>query len=222
MPVFSLMFNGFAYPFQRHSFVFMPLFALILARTLDDMIIRKQMSRLLLCLTALFCAAVIIDRLRKLSNWPVSDGQKAMLTLTFSVMLACLAILFCCLFTSSYEVPKGLRNSLCIALVLAVGVSLFADNYRTVSNRETIKKDSLEMEELFGEDIQQALSYIQEQDASFYRVDKSHSKEIGGTGLGLSIVKHGAAYLGAKVELDSQLDKGSVFRLIWGKNSSLS
>ena len=26
----------------------------------------------------------------------------------------------------------------------------------------------------------------------FYRVDKSHSKEIGGTGLGLSIVKHGA------------------------------
>ena len=27
----------------------------------------------------------------------------------------------------------------------------------------------------------------------FYRVDKSHSKEIGGTGLGLSIVKHGAA-----------------------------
>ena len=56
----------------------------------------------------------------------------------------------------------------------------------------------------------------------FYRVDKSHSKEIGGTGLGLSIVKHGAAYLGAKVELDSQLDKGSVFRLIWGKKISLS
>ena len=26
----------------------------------------------------------------------------------------------------------------------------------------------------------------------FYRVDKSHSKEVGGTGLGLSIVKHAA------------------------------
>ena len=26
----------------------------------------------------------------------------------------------------------------------------------------------------------------------FYRVDKSHSRQIGGTGLGLSIVKHGA------------------------------
>ena len=50
-----------------------------------------------------------------------------------------------------------------------------------------------------------------------YRVDKSHSKEIGGTGLGLSIVKHGAAYLGAKVELESTIDKGSTFRLIWQK-----
>ena len=28
----------------------------------------------------------------------------------------------------------------------------------------------------------------------FYRVDKSHSREIGGTGLGLSIVKHGASF----------------------------
>lgn len=43
----------------------------------------------------------------------------------------------------------------------------------------------------------------------FYRVDKSHSKEIGGTGLGLSIVKHAAACHDAKVLLDSQLGKGT-------------
>lgn len=52
----------------------------------------------------------------------------------------------------------------------------------------------------------------------FYRVDKSHSKEVGGTGLGLSIVKHGAAFLGAKLELESTLEKGSTFRLIWEKD----
>ena len=45
----------------------------------------------------------------------------------------------------------------------------------------------------------------------FYRVDKSHSG--GGTGLGLSIVKHGAAYLSARVELDSRPGKGSTFTL---------
>ena len=49
----------------------------------------------------------------------------------------------------------------------------------------------------------------------FYRVDKSHSKSIGGTGLGLSIVKHGAAFLGAAVELDSRPDEGTVVTLTW-------
>ncbi len=43
----------------------------------------------------------------------------------------------------------------------------------------------------------------------FYRVDKSHSKEIGGTGLGLSIVKHAAAYMGAAVELSSTQGEGT-------------
>lgn len=49
----------------------------------------------------------------------------------------------------------------------------------------------------------------------FYRVDKSHSRQVGGTGLGLSIVKHGAAYLGVKIELESTPGKGSCFSLIW-------
>lgn len=54
----------------------------------------------------------------------------------------------------------------------------------------------------------------------FYRVDKSHSKEIGGTGLGLSIVKHGAAFHHAQVELESALDKGTIVRIIFPKNAS--
>ena len=47
----------------------------------------------------------------------------------------------------------------------------------------------------------------------FYRVDKSHSREIGGTGLGLSIVKHGAAIHNAEVELDSVPDEGTKITL---------
>lgn len=43
----------------------------------------------------------------------------------------------------------------------------------------------------------------------FYRVDKSHSKEVGGTGLGLSIVKHAVKLLGGDVSLESEENKGT-------------
>lgn len=43
----------------------------------------------------------------------------------------------------------------------------------------------------------------------FYRVDKSHSKEVGGTGLGLSIVKHGAIYHNAQILLESKPNEGT-------------
>ena len=43
----------------------------------------------------------------------------------------------------------------------------------------------------------------------FYRVDKSHSNEIGGTGLGLSIVKHSVAYNNASIDIKSKLGEGT-------------
>ena len=49
----------------------------------------------------------------------------------------------------------------------------------------------------------------------FYRVDKSHSKEIGGTGLGLSIVKHVAMIHNATIQVESEIDKGSTFKVIF-------
>ncbi|NPA12602.1 MAG: GHKL domain-containing protein, partial [Aquificae bacterium] len=47
----------------------------------------------------------------------------------------------------------------------------------------------------------------------FYRVDKSRSRSVGGTGLGLSIVKHITEAHNGKVEVESTLGKGSVFRI---------
>ena len=47
----------------------------------------------------------------------------------------------------------------------------------------------------------------------FYRVDKSHSKEIGGTGLGLSIVKHVAMIHHLELKLESAPGKGTTITL---------
>lgn len=53
----------------------------------------------------------------------------------------------------------------------------------------------------------------------FYRVDKSHSKQIGGTGLGLSIVKHVVEYHHGRVELDSALGVGTEIRVFLPKEA---
>jgi len=45
----------------------------------------------------------------------------------------------------------------------------------------------------------------------FYRVDKSHSRDIPGTGLGLSIVKHIVQAHGGEIKAQSQLGQGATF-----------
>jgi two-component system phosphate regulon sensor histidine kinase PhoR len=49
----------------------------------------------------------------------------------------------------------------------------------------------------------------------FYRVDRSRSRETGGTGLGLSIVKHILTRHQARLEIHSEVGKGSTFSAVF-------
>ena len=49
----------------------------------------------------------------------------------------------------------------------------------------------------------------------FYRVDSSRSRESGGTGLGLAIVKHVMQRHGGELDIASEPDRGSTFRLVF-------
>ena len=51
----------------------------------------------------------------------------------------------------------------------------------------------------------------------FFRVDKSHSREVGGTGLGLSIVKHAAKVIGAELDVRSEVGKGTTVDVIFAE-----
>ena len=56
----------------------------------------------------------------------------------------------------------------------------------------------------------------------FYRVEDSRASSTGGTGLGLAIVKHVAASHGARLEISSELGKGSVFSLVFGPQTQVA
>lgn len=74
---------------------------------------------------------------------------------------------------------------------------------------ETSKKSITTLVKDTGEGIpSQHLTRIFER---FYRVEKSRSREKGGTGLGLAIVKHILEGHNTKAEVESEVDKGSVF-----------
>jgi two-component system phosphate regulon sensor histidine kinase PhoR len=50
----------------------------------------------------------------------------------------------------------------------------------------------------------------------FYRVSASRSRESGGTGLGLAIVKHVLGLHQARLEIDSEVGRGSTFSCVFG------
>ena len=47
----------------------------------------------------------------------------------------------------------------------------------------------------------------------FYRVNKSRTKKISGTGLGLSIVKHAVQLHGGNINVNSELEKGTLISI---------
>ena len=106
---------------------------------------------------------------------------------------------------SAIELRSAISN-------LVVNALKYSDGAVTIRWADTVVGPSLAVEDM-GEGIE--AKHIPRLTERFYRVEKSRSQETGGTGLGLAIVKHVAVSHDAKLFVDSEVGKGSVFRLVF-------
>jgi heavy metal sensor kinase len=109
---------------------------------------------------------------------------------------------------------QGDRTVLRQALVnLAVNAVKYSPE-RTLVRIEAGRRDGAAFLEVADEGPGIAPEHRERLFERFYRVDKSRSREMGGTGLGLALVKWAAEAHGGRVELDSEVGRGSRFRIV--------
>ncbi|MEK4758348.1 two-component system histidine kinase PnpS [Macrococcoides caseolyticum] len=91
-----------------------------------------------------------------------------------------------------------------------------AINYSPEDAEVTVKA-YLKADECIVEIIDQGIGIAPEETTRiferFYRVDKARSRDSGGTGLGLAIVKHIIEVFNGEIDVESELGKGSTFRI---------
>lgn len=165
----SLIFNGFSAPFSRHTFILMPLAALMTAKMLDEIWSHRFFSILGGILSVLGLTGVYLLCFVKVASTP---SFKADILLLCFTGIAMAFLLF--LFWKGKKMRLLSQTALTVLLAICVGCNIIGDSHLTVRGRSSVAKGS---EEYFGylynEDMESLLSYLDETDPEFHRVEKT-------------------------------------------------
>lgn len=167
IPAGSLIFNGFSYPFSRETFLCMPFFVWIMAYALQEILEKKRISVPLLIfsiLSVLYMYSRMFQR---------EQGKLA-------VCLAILALVMAAGLAAAVYLKGKFKNLSIGVLALALIGTMILDGWYSYNvGRVTLRKDSTEyFSEMYSESVQAALSYLEETDDSFYRVEKDYAIDV--------------------------------------------
>ena len=162
-------FNAFAYPFSRHSFIFMPLFAVMTSYVLDRILIQKKLNLPALALAALASVAACI------LSWNDLTGA----SLKFHDLLTCFLILFMAalLFAAARLTLKVRSAGTVIAAVLmtCVAVNVSLEGYLCYNERNVLTTSDPEYwGGLYNPNVTEALRYLRETDPTLFRAEKDY------------------------------------------------
>lgn len=160
----SLIFNGFAYAFSRHTFILMPLFALVSARMLEQIFEEKKLSLVGLALSAA-AIVVVYGKAYRYMDLSFEKNNAMILCLTGLAMAG----------TLLWAVKgKPADKKMCSqVLLLLLFVNVVSDTMLCYQNRDTLKKNDVAyFDEAYHSSVEEALDWIAGQEDSFYRVEK--------------------------------------------------
>ncbi len=166
------IFNGFAYPFSRHSFIFMPLFALVTAKALDEIRIHRHLSVPALILSAALLICACCTALPQLSaaepyGWNIVTDVIA--TGVLGVMMIVLLVLL------SRAGRSRFRRVVTVLLFLCVIANVTGEGWLCYNARDVLTTTNADYwGPLYDPDVDAALAWLKENDPTFYRLEKDY------------------------------------------------
>lgn len=162
----TTLFNGLYGPFFRHTFVLMPVFAVMVCLVLDRILVEKELSIPALAAAVLLMTAVYMKAYRILPEQQFKDN--AMILWLTGLGMAALLWMYC---REKLMDPKTCYT----LLVLAVTVNIVSDSYLCYNYRVALPKNHPEYyTETYHSDVDAALDWIEANDDTFYRVEKDY------------------------------------------------
>ena len=172
VPLGSMIFNGFAYPFSRHTFLCMPFFAWMMAEGLDEMLEKRRLCIPVLAVSAIGVLFVYLYIFRENMLSMEKNGMK----ISFLLAGMALGMALCLIGNVCFKKEIFSRLSGAGLILCLMGTMTFDAYYSYNDKRDTLEKAPTEyMNEMYSPSVARALEEIAAEDDSFYRVEKDYT-----------------------------------------------
>ncbi len=165
LPFCGLVMNGFSTTINRHTFLMMPFFCLIIAQ-MTDTILRRQIFSYLGFGAALLLIGFVFMRKYPAIAFLSHKRNLFILTVTGVCMIGALFFLAKCR-------RRALRGALYGLLACLTIINMTSEGYASTLERLTLRKNNAQyFGDLYDPDVQKALDWLKKRDSQFYRVEK--------------------------------------------------
>lgn len=162
----GLVFNAFAYPIYRYTYIVFPFLGIIIGSVYEN-VIKENKINLIGLVISFVCTLVVVWY----SKGRLVEEEIQILNNVFICVIIGFVILFIIRFSSKYQ------NIFSAVFVVVLIASSCYDNYITTNHRWIVQKDEYKLaweDNNLVNNTGIAISWLKENDKSFYRIEKNY------------------------------------------------